>query len=62
MRKNLITLWNTYSFFVTYAKLDNFNPYTSNIDDCTLEDIDKWIIAKMNYFIKTSREYYESFC
>jgi len=61
VRKNLITLWNTYSFFVTYAKLDNFNPYASHIDDCSLEDIDKWILAKMNNFVKISREYYENY-
>jgi len=61
VRKNLITLWNTYSFFVTYAKLDNFNPYSSNIDQCDLTDIDKWILAKMNNFIKESKSFYEHF-
>ena len=24
IRKNLITLWNTYSFFITYANLEQF--------------------------------------
>ena len=61
VRKNLITLWNTYSFFVTYAKLDNFNPYLSKIEDCDLTDIDKWILAKMNNFIKDSKFFYEHF-
>ena len=26
VRKKIITLWNTYSFFVTYANLDGYNP------------------------------------
>ena len=26
VRKFLLTLWNTYSFFVTYANIDGFNP------------------------------------
>jgi len=61
VRKNLITLWNTYSFFITYAKLDDFNPLTSNYDKETLQDIDKWILAKVNDFIKISKQHYENF-
>ncbi|MBI44563.1 MAG: isoleucine--tRNA ligase [Candidatus Marinimicrobia bacterium] len=61
VRKNLITLWNTYSFFTTYANLDNFNPSLSDIENCELTDIDKWILAKMNNFIKQSKILYESF-
>ena len=61
IRKNLITLWNTYSFFITYAKLDNFNPSKSKYDEKDLIDIDKWILAKINIFIKDSKQYYESF-
>ena len=61
IRKNLITLWNTYSFFITYAKLDDFNPSKSKYDKKDLMDIDKWILAKINIFIKDSKQYYESF-
>ena len=61
VRKNLITLWNTYSFFITYAKLDNFNPLDFNHNVENLMDIDKWILAKINEFINTSKKYYETF-
>jgi len=61
VRKNLITLWNTYSFFITYAKLDNFNPLESNCNMEDLMDIDKWILAKINEFTNTSKKYYETF-
>ena len=54
-------MWNTYSFFITYAKLDNFNPLDSNHNVENLMDIDKWILAKINEFINTSKKYYESF-
>jgi isoleucyl-tRNA synthetase len=52
IRKFLLTLWNTYSFFVIYANIDNFNPY-----DCDLEvkdrfEIDRWIISELNSTIK----------
>ena len=61
VRKNLITLWNTYSFFITYANLDDFNPIEFNCDEKKLLDIDKWILAKINEFTKKSVGHYEKF-
>ena len=61
VRKNLITLWNTYSFFTTYAILDKFNPNDYSIDTIKLTVLDKWILAKTNQFIKTSEKYYKSY-
>ena len=60
VRKQLITLWNTYSFFVTYANLDGFDPSTK-IKKETLTKSDRWILSKTNKFIKTSEKYYNSF-
>ena len=61
VRKNLITLWNTYSFFITYANLDNFNPKHCNFEDVELSILDRWILAKMNKFINSSKKYYENY-
>jgi len=61
VRKNLITLWNTYSFFITYATLDDFNPIEVKVNQNSFTDIDSWILAKLNDFIKVSEKYYESF-
>jgi isoleucyl-tRNA synthetase len=61
IRKNLITLWNTYSFFVTYANLDHFNPRDFTFDDVELSILDKWILAKMNKFIDISKSYYKTY-
>ena len=61
VRKNLITLWNTYSFFITYANLDNFNPKHFNFVDVELSILDRWILAKMNKFINSSKKYYENY-
>ena len=61
VRKNLITLWNTYSFFITYANLDDFNPLNYSLKDVELQTLDKWIIGKMNDYIGIAEEYYENF-
>ena len=61
VRKNLITLWNTYSFFVTYAKLDGFNPKDYDLKKIDLNVLDKWILAKINLFVKESEKFYKSY-
>ena len=61
VRKKIITLWNTYYFFVTYANLDDFNPNEVNVDVSDYTILDKWINSKMNEFINDSKNYYENF-
>ena len=49
-RRFLIPLWNVYSFFVTYANLDGFNPATAQPVD-TFADLDWWIISELNSLV-----------
>ena len=51
-RKFLSTLWNTYSFFVLYANIDNFDASKYNLSDCNLTIMDKWVLSKLNTVIK----------
>ena len=46
-RQFFLTLWNTYSFFVTYANIDGFKP-DSNIPQTDLTELDRWIISELN--------------
>ena len=46
IRRFVLTLWNTYSFFVTYAKLDNFDP--AKAPKSSKNVLDQWIMAKLN--------------
>lgn len=47
----LSTLWNVYSFYVLYAKIDKFNPL--EYADFKLTNVmDKWIISKLNTLVK----------
>ncbi|MFC2017372.1 isoleucine--tRNA ligase [Chloroflexota bacterium] len=49
-RRFLLTLWNVYSFFVTYANIDHFTPET---EGALLEqsELDRWIISELNQLI-----------
>jgi len=60
VRRKLLTLWNTYSFFVTYAKLDNFDP-DQPLDESKLTQLDRWLLARLNQLITQARVDYENF-
>jgi isoleucyl-tRNA synthetase len=47
-RRFLLTLWNTYSFFVTYARLDGWEPgTTSPSGDGDAHVLDRWISSRL---------------
>jgi isoleucyl-tRNA synthetase len=50
LRKFLLTLWNTYAFFVTYANLDGWTPETASSDQ--LAPTDKWALARLNGLVR----------
>ena len=50
VRKFLLTVWNTYSFFVTYANIDKFDPgTTASLEE--LAELDRWILSELNQLI-----------
>jgi isoleucyl-tRNA synthetase len=49
-RRFLLTLWNVYSFFVTYANIDHFTPDAKAALSYQSE-LDKWIISELNQLI-----------
>ena len=50
------TLKNVYSFYVTYANIDNFQVKDEDISDVKQIEIDKWIISRLHTLIKTVTE------
>jgi len=61
VRKKLITLWNSYSFFATYAAVDDFTPGSREIAEKDLTILDLWIRSKLHQLIKDSTSAYESY-
>jgi len=49
------TLWNTYAFFVLYARLDNFDP-AEDIAADKRPEIDRWILGLAHQTVKTATE------
>ncbi len=61
VRKKIITLWNSYSFFATYAAVDQFDPGIGKLDEASLTVLDRWILSKLNQLIIDSREGIDKF-
>ena len=62
VRGMLRMLWNTYSFFVLYANIDNFKFQISNFkitEDFNL--LDRWIVSELNNLIKNVNHHMESY-
>jgi isoleucyl-tRNA synthetase len=52
LRQFLLTLWNTYSFFVTYANLDGWKPSGEPVVAEALQPIDRWALASLNRLVR----------
>ncbi|MBN2011341.1 isoleucine--tRNA ligase [candidate division KSB1 bacterium] len=61
VRKHLLTLWNTYAFWTNYAILDDINPAKLKFNNDELQEIDRWVLAKLQEVIKNARYNYEDF-
>ncbi len=51
-RKFFGTLLNTYSFFALYANIDTFNYKEDSVPFEKREEIDRWIISRLNTLVK----------
>ena len=50
LRRFLLTLWNTYSFFVTYALLDRFQPEQGAPVEPS--ELDRWLLSELHRLVE----------
>lgn len=55
------TLWNVYSFYVTYALIDEYNPGEKRLPVGKRTILDKWLVSRLNSLVKEVREYMEKY-
>jgi isoleucyl-tRNA synthetase len=63
VRQFLLTLWNTYSFWVLYANAENLDPEDFGVDfvdkeatKSTGNDLDRWALSRLQATVATVRE------
>jgi isoleucyl-tRNA synthetase len=58
IRSFTLTLWNVYSFFVTYANLDK--PGALTVTAAT-NDLDRWLLSELNVLVRDVTNAYEKY-
>jgi isoleucyl-tRNA synthetase len=61
VRQFLLTLWNTYSFWVLYANAENLGPKDFRGAPEPAEDLDRWALSRLQATVTSVRERMEAF-
>jgi isoleucyl-tRNA synthetase len=48
-----IPLWNCYSFFITYARLDNFDPSAPQVPVGERHVLDRWLLSRLSGLVES---------
>lgn len=60
-RMVLIPLWNSYAFFVNYARLDEFDPCAPAVPVAERPEIDRWLLSNLQALISGMRAAFEDY-
>jgi isoleucyl-tRNA synthetase len=67
LRNFTLTLWNVYSFFVTYASLDDWkpaltpSPSPAGRGELAYSSLDKWLLSELNTLVRDVTAAYETY-
>jgi isoleucyl-tRNA synthetase len=62
LRQFLLTLWNVYAFFVTYANADGFDPFEGEAPAVAdRPEMDRWIVSQLHATARTARASLEAY-
>jgi isoleucyl-tRNA synthetase len=62
IKRELLTLWNSVSFFVSYANIDGFRPSWSALEPAgDLQPLDRWLIERTHAFVADATSSYDRY-
>jgi isoleucyl-tRNA synthetase len=62
IKRELLTLWNSVSFFVSYANIAGFRPSFAALEpQGELKPLDHWLVERTHAFVREAEAGYESF-
>ncbi len=62
IKRELLTLWNSVSFFVSYANIEAFRPSFDALEPSrNLKPLDRWLIERTHAFVRDAEAGYEAF-
>ncbi|HKP87604.1 MAG TPA: isoleucine--tRNA ligase [Blastocatellia bacterium] len=60
-RREFLTLWNVYEFFLTYARIDNFDPAAPPLPYEGRPELDRWILSRLQKLIESAHLNYSRY-
>jgi isoleucyl-tRNA synthetase len=61
VRNFYLTLWNVYSFFVTYANIDGFDATQEPVPVALRDPLDRWILSELHSLVADVTRAYETY-
>jgi isoleucyl-tRNA synthetase len=62
VRRELLTFWNSVSFFVSYANIGGYAPSWSALEPTgELQPLDRWLVERTHAFVGDAREAYDRY-
>jgi isoleucyl-tRNA synthetase len=58
VKRRLLTFWNSVSFFITYARVDGFDPEAQLGE---LKPLDRWLVSRTSQFVRDATAGYERY-
>ena len=59
MQRNLNILWNVFRFPLPYMRMDGFSPDETTVEDVELEQIDEWVLSRLQTVESEMGEHFE---
>ncbi|MDX1500995.1 MAG: isoleucine--tRNA ligase [Thermoanaerobaculia bacterium] len=61
-RRELLVLWNVYSFFLTYARIDGYDPTAGEAaPPSRRSDLDRWILSRLGQLVASAHRNYSGY-
>jgi isoleucyl-tRNA synthetase len=62
IKRELLTLWNSISFFVSYANIDRFRPsFDELVPSGELKPLDHWLVERTHAFVRDAEQAYDAY-
>jgi isoleucyl-tRNA synthetase len=62
IKRELLTLWNSVVFFISYANIEQFRPSWSSFDPSgDLQPLDRWLVERTHAFVHDAEAAYEGY-
>lgn len=59
--REILTFWNCYSFYVTYAAVDGITPAQLTVPLAERSELDRWILSKLDRLVELARDSFEGY-